>query len=595
MVRLKGMFWAVFACLVLLCNLAQARPIPFPEKASARYELKSEPLPRFLESFLAENGFSGVISERVKADKRTLNGIRKGTPAQVFSSILQTNQLLSYFDGAVVYVYMASEAVSQFQPLMAERANGVSAALRRMNLDDAFNRTSVDSMSNLIEITGTPRYVEQVNSLLSAVVQKDARQVDFLFIPLRYAWASDRTFVVGGKRVEIPGVATVLRQLMQGTGAGERTYLASRVADSSHAKSPVQATSKLPGGAQVPVPPPTPTHTPGAPPQSEKLDFLDVEIDGDWNDLNDIPEVSPIGEEKAARIVADPQRNAIIVRDRAENMAMYKSLVQKLDVPTQVIEIEATIIDVYTDRLLQTGVDWRFGTQHGEVMTGEKGDKDDFLNALVGDSIAELPQVPGMQVGAIIGDQRRFIARLQLLEREGLAKVAARPKVVTLNDLEAALESSRSVYVPVSGAYDVDLFKVFSGTVLRVTPHVIEDEDATRIRLIIAAEDGAVDDDSTTGGPAVTRNAVSTQAVIQTNTSLLLGGLSRTETIDKVRKVPFLGDIPLLGKLFRVNSKSAQKSERLFLISPRILDAGTMDDVARNELKLHEPDADFRM
>ena len=98
---------------------------------------------------------------------------------------------------------------------------------------------------------------------------------------------------------------------------------------------------------------------------------------------------------------------------------------------------------------------------------------------------------------------------------------------------------------------------------LRVTPHVIDDLGNNRIRLIISAEDGAVDDTTNEKSPSVTRNAVSTQAVIEGNTSLLLGGLSRTESVNQVRKVPLLGDIPYWA-LFRSESRGTQNSERLF-------------------------------
>lgn len=580
-------FWKSMGLLVMMCvafgtNSLYARDIPFSADANVHYDLNAEPLPQFVENFLAENGFRGVLSEQLKADKRTLNGVRQGTPSQVFNSILASNQLMSYYDGAIVFVYLASEILSRFQPLPFDKANGFRAALQRMALDDTFNRTRIDSTANLIEITGVPRYVEQVHSLLSAVVQRDVRYIDFRFFPLRYAWASDRTFVVAGRQVVVPGVANVLRQLVQNGSESQRIYASSdsalpSVAPSMRGQGLANRTQGIPSpnptafDRNMPVPPPI--HMPSKTPQANALDTLNLEIDAELGDLQlpAIAEVSPLSDGTVARIVADPQRNAIIVRDRPESMSTYENLIRKLDVPSQVIEIEATIIDVNTDKLKAEGVDWRYGTKDHDISSGEADVKEDFLSVIAGDSIARMTQIPGMQAGAIIGDERRFVARLNVLEREGFVKVASRPKVVTLNDLEAVLESSRSVYVPVQGAYDVDLFKVFAGTVLRVTPHVIDDLGNNRIRLIISAEDGAVDDTTNEKSPSVTRNAVSTQAVIEGNTSLLLGGLSRTESVNQVRKVPLLGDIPLLGALFRSESRGTQNSERLFLISPRVL------------------------
>jgi type III secretion protein C len=147
--------------------------------------------------------------------------------------------------------------------------------------------------------------------------------------------------------------------------------------------------------------------------------------------------------------------------------------------------------------------------------------------------------------------------------------------VATLNDLEAVIESSRSLYVPVKGAFEVDLFQVFAGTVLRVTPHVINDGPQTRIRLIITVEDGTVDmlPSAVVSGevPVATRNAVNTQAIINSGHSLLLGGLVRDEESVTIRKVPFLGDLPVIGWLFRSEAKGSRRSERMFLISPRLI------------------------
>lgn len=584
MQKLKSMGWLLIAWPLMVWSMfgftiGHAREIPFSNNANIHYELTAEPLPRFIENFFSENGFRVVMSTQLKADKRTLNGVREGSPAEIFISILNSNQLISYYDGSLVFIYMAHEIVNRFHPLPTERASGLSVALQRMRLDDSINKTRVDTVANLIEISGVPRYIEQVEQLFAAVVQRDARFLVFRYMPLRHAWASDRGFVIGGRQVTIPGVATVLRQLVQNGGDSQRMFASTDVSMPASAGSvrgqglagvgSVQRNAAPRPNKRAPVPPPIPSATQTA--STNGLDVLDIEIDDAWGELTDIPEVSPLGDESVARIVADPQRNAVIVRDRVESMPLYEELIRKLDVPSQVIEIEATIIDVNTDKLREAGVDWRYASGTREAINGEPGTKADFLNVIAGDSVAPMSQLPGLQMGAIIGDEDRFVARLNLLQREGFVKVASRPKVVTLNDLEAVLESSRSVYVPVQGAYEVDLFKVFSGTILRVTPHVIEEGLSNQIRLIITAEDGVLDDSTNVNSPSVTRNAVSTQAVIEVDTSLLLGGLERTENITQVRKIPVLGDIPLLGSLFRTERKASQKSERLFLISPRIL------------------------
>ena len=127
-----------------------------------------------------------MLSEQLKADKRTLNGVRQGTPSQVFNSILASNQLMSYYDGAIVFVYPERNPES-VSTASVRQDQFRFARLQRMALDDTFNRTRIDGTANLVEITGVPRYIEQVHSLLSAVVQRDVRYIDFRFFPLRYA------------------------------------------------------------------------------------------------------------------------------------------------------------------------------------------------------------------------------------------------------------------------------------------------------------------------------------------------------------------------------------------------------------------------
>ena len=73
-------------------------------------------------------------------------------------------------------------------------------------------------------------------------------------------------------------------------------------------------------------------------------------------------------------------------------------------------------------------MDWRYGTKDHDISSGETDVKKDFLSVIAGDSISRMTQIPGIQASAIIGDEGRFVARLNVLEREGFVKVASRPK-----------------------------------------------------------------------------------------------------------------------------------------------------------------------
>jgi type III secretion protein C len=140
--------------------------------------------------------------------------------------------------------------------------------------------------------------------------------------------------------------------------------------------------------------------------------------------------------------------------------------------------------------------------------------------------------------------------------------------------VEAVVEANTSFFVRIQGEFDVDLFNVQAGTTLRVTPHVMREVGrASRIRLLVNVEDGNLTDSSVDNIPVIDRSAINTQTMINEGESLLIGGLVRDKTTKNVTKVPLLGDIPLLKYLFRYSSKRTEHTERLFLITPRLVPA----------------------
>ncbi|ARU59437.1 type III secretion pathway outer membrane protein [Oleiphilus messinensis] len=556
-------------------STVKARDIPLPDGTEVNYMLNGETLEVFLKRFFYENGLRLVLSEPIKSDRRTLNGPRNGSPKRIFNRIVESNGLVPYYDGNSAYLYTVDELSHRYFSFPDDRVVALRRALSRSQLQDRNNAIVVDRASGLVEISGVPRFVDQMLRMVQAIAyQGDAPTTVFRYIPLKYAWATDRSFSAGGRNVTIPGVASILRQVIHGptqTGySGDVIDIAEPAKAESLKGKGLAALSGDTGSRQL------------------------VLSSGKVIDLTDTGSVAP-GHTKGAsnavpilegsegsRIVADAYNNAIIIRDAPDRIPMYEDLIRTLDVSSPLIEIEAAIIDVNQDKLRKLGVDWRFAEDDIEVSLFNSQDsnsdtKGNFLQALAAGNVAPLDGVAGLGIGAIVGNKDQFIARLNLLQREGVISVSSRPKVATLNDLEAVIESSESLYVPVQGAFETDLFKVFSGTILRVTPHVIRDDIDTQIRLIITVEDGAINmtqDASGDSVPATTRNAVLTQAIVNEGHSLLLGGLVRETSQVATQKIPLLGDIPWLGSLFKTESKIQGSSERLFLISPRILPAG---------------------
>jgi type III secretion protein C len=136
----------------------------------------------------------------------------------------------------------------------------------------------------------------------------------------------------------------------------------------------------------------------------------------------------------------------------------------------------------------------------------------------------------------------------------------------------------------------VDLFDVTAGVVLRVTPHIIKEDDTRQIKLAIQIEDGSfpdMDDEVVDNIPIVQNSIINTQAVVGEKESLLIGGYLRDEKSTRNRQIPCLGDIPLLGWLFKSKTDNDKNSERLFMITPTIVPYGssnTPDDLPKGIL-----------
>jgi type III secretion protein C len=559
----------IVAALALLTVQAEAAPIPFSvEKVS--YDLQGETLKGFLVRFFDDLGIAVTLSPAVQEESGTLNGPRSGMAAAVFKSIADSNGLVAYYDGSVAFIYKTRELSSRYFEIDPARVDAFREATIGFGLPDAYDSLQIKASTGVVTAKGTPRFLDQLAQLSTALVRRPRTaaaappRTTLRFFSLKYAWAADTTFTVGNQRTVVPGVATILNQLLgdgdNGGSAGAGSTSLPPAVSGLRGKGLAALGNRL-ASAQG---------TSGTGGYSSGLE-------SDESAQLATPSRSAFRASIEAgdtpRIVADPYRNALIIRDTPDRMPAYEELVRKLDVESQIIQLDATVIDIDKSRVRQLGIDWTY--QHGNTAAAFGGGVH---------PIDTLGQIAGLQVNSIITDASNFTARLNALEQEGVTNIVQRPQVVTLNDAEAVIESTQSVYVPVSGAFDEDLFGVVAGTVLRVTPHIIVDNGRQRIRLLVTIEDGNVQvtDQPTTASngqtlirpvPSVVRNAVNTQAIIDVGQGLLLGGLNRRENTRTTSRIPLLGSIPLLGRLFRSDITKRDNTERLFLISPQIIAA----------------------
>lgn len=564
--------------LLLCAGLAQAAAIPF--KKSTTEIQTDKTLREILPDFFHDQGLEVVLSPQVAARNGTINGSFKGTYAQVWRRLADSNGLLAYWDGSAVYVYLDSERVTDYTSVPLPLEQQFMSAMGSVNWADAAtgNVWKLEPSTGLVTITGTKRFAEQVKQMSQTIAGLGQHETTrFKFYPLKYAWASDTTMTLGNRQVTVPGVASVLRALVSDdAGNGQFSGASERLMSARQRGLRGQG---LAGSGQQP-PPPLGNYT--VPPQDD---------DGLTPPSAPLAPTAQHGSVQAiagsgdTRIVADSFRNAIIVRDTPDRLPMYDELIRQLDVPPQMVEIEATIIDVDKKKARQLGVNWFYRNHRTTVgfLSGNQTQADGLaskallLAALGLGDTSGLPPLfnNGLQIGTILGNPAKFVANINALEDDGVAHVVTRPQVITMNDAEAVIQSSQSVYVPVSGAYNSDLYNVTAGTTLRVTPHLVMENGTPHIRMMVQIEDGNITyspkDAQDIQYPIVSQNAVNTQAVIQDGQGLLLGGLVQDQSQNNEHKIPVLGDIPLLGYLFKTVQKQRAHTERLFLITPRLV------------------------
>lgn len=565
---------ALAAALLGLPLAGAAAPIPFAER-EVQLAARELPVARFLEDLFGLIDVPVVVSEQARG---AVNGNFRGDAARIWANISRSFNLVGYYDGTVLYVVTPVELATRTLPLPAGVSERIQRNARELRMLDA-RHTLRSTAEGTLVVAGSRRFIEQIEELArgqtAAVTARPPQGFDVHF--LRYAWAQDVSVGFGGRQVVVPGVASIVRALM--TNQSE-----SQILVSVNEQRQPSTVPKLRGQGLISNSAPAAGGTAASGGESASVAALlaayaaDSErgkAPGGASAAGALPGGAPqrqLADTAPARVEADTRLNAVIVRDIPERLPQYRQLIQALDVEPQALEIEARIIDIDTDRMRELGINWRLSRTRGSLLFGNGTTSDLRLS---GSTPVEqiTPQGAGGFLSAVLGGGNELALRISALQEQGAARVVSSPQVLTLSNVEAVLDTSRTFYVRVAGRDQVDLFSVSAGTTLRVTPHVFRDGSDVRIKLLVAIDDGSLSGAQVDQIPIVERSTISTQALIFEGESLLVGGLTRESSSSGVTKVPFLGDIPLIGNLFKTSSEGSRRTERLFLISPRLVPA----------------------
>jgi len=296
-------------------------------------------------------------------------------------------------------------------------------------------------------------------------------------------------------------------------------------------------------------------------------------------------------------VIVEPRTNSLIVTETASKLAEIRGLIDLVDIPIRQVMIEARIVIAQSDLEKQLGIEWGGGfiennfNGNALAVSGNTANVA-ALNQSVIDGTASSVNFPGALLvdlgvsnragGFAVGftSQDLFLtAELSALEAAGTGEVVSQPKVITGDKQKAVIKSGTEIPYQ-EGSLSGQNTTAFKEAVLQldVTPNITPDD---RILLDLVITQDSVGDlvPSGQGGfiPSIDTTSLTTQVLVGNGETVVLGGVFRTENIQRVSKVPFFGDIPYVGALFRNETNSKTKTETLIFITPRILADSLLD------------------
>lgn len=510
----------IFCAFSALANAAGPAGAP---RTGEGYVARQESLRTFFEALSAPLGKPIIVSKA--AAKRSVTGeFALAQPQQTLERVARQMSLIWYHDGHAVYVYEAAESKSAVIALNTLTVNKLSGFLRSAKLLDSRYPLRSDGLRTLY-VAGPPIYVDLI---MQAAAFMDAQSADLQLgkqrigiIHLRNTFVGDRHYEMRDEKVTIAGMATVIGELLSGEERGVETQI-------SHSR----ALAGSPGVIE------------------RGLEGLPATLMGEG--------AARMGRDLAAgniRLVAYPDTNSLLVKGLPDQVRFIENLVTALDEPKRHVELSLWVIDLNKEDLNQLGVNWQGAAKLGSQL-------EISLNR---GSVSTLDGVS-------------FIAAVAALESRDRARVVSRPIVLTQENVPAIFDNNRTFYAPLIGERTVELQPVTYGTLVSVLPRISASDE---VEMVLNIEDGSEIDNPRAGDedrgapllPTVGRTRISTVARVPPGKSLLVGGFTRDEASEQVKRIPLLGHIPWLGRLFTYTQRRDANTVRVFLIQPRQIDS----------------------
>jgi type IV pilus assembly protein PilQ len=306
------------------------------------------------------------------------------------------------------------------------------------------------------------------------------------------------------------------------------------------------------------------------------------------------------------------EQNALLVSGTSEDIVSMREFVNTIDIPTPQVSIDAVIVEYSEGIQKDFGINyWLHNTENSsksyktipspttQLGAGSNAVESGFSGAGLKKFIADLngwTSFAGREntlIGKLPDD---FFAVIRFLESQNKANVLAKPSIVTLNGNKASINVNETRYFKVSTGsavlgsdYSIRFQPITFGIKLDITPWISQ---GGQITAEIAPEVSNSDGSNPEGGyPNVSTRTISTTVRLNDGETIILGGLIKTNASENRDKIPILGDIPLIGNLFRHTTKSFSKTNLVVYITPHIIKKGSVNlDSALQSLEINNAD-----
>jgi general secretion pathway protein D len=290
--------------------------------------------------------------------------------------------------------------------------------------------------------------------------------------------------------------------------------------------------------------------------------------------------------DEGTRVTYDESTNSLVIIATNDQYKIIQGVIEKLDIPRKQVFVEGVILELASQDNTNLGVAWHVGNQDASGGLGVIGSSLGGVSSLaVPTSLSALSLgVFGPSTIPVVDPTTgnsltvpAFGIALEALQENGAVNILSTPNVLTMDNEQAKIIVGKNIPFPISTGRDSNNNPIVSyqredvAITLQVTPQINESNYVTLelFQEVQEVEEGTEDSE---GGPTTTKRSAETVVVVQDNQTVVIGGLIGSTDTDIEQKIPILGDLPLVGNLFRSKQISSRKTNLLIFLTPHIVE-----------------------